>query len=219
MKTKAILYKNSWNFALGSAIIFWVRIVLKKFAQVLWYVVFTQVRRHVRKQITKKKIRQRKARTFCFRKTSFFHSRSETNYALFLGYFGLKFLPDIRHCVYWVLVEIWAPISSHKIWNNFFIHHCQGRKEDVKLFDFFPRLILIRLTRNLSCLVRNSVEILKWNFKKKLFRDNFQKFYWNQRLSCTETRQILPYFLQFYSWSRLCWNNLHKYFHMLFSPR
>jgi len=77
----------------------------------------------------KKKIRERKSRTFCFWKTSFVHSRSGTYYALLLGYFGLKFLPDVRHCVCWVLAEIWAPDSAHKIGNIFFIHHCQGWKE------------------------------------------------------------------------------------------
>ena len=77
----------------------------------------------------KKKIRGRKARTFYFRKTSFVHSRSGTSYALLLGYFGLKFLQVILHCVYWVLAEIWAPNSSHKIWNKVFIHHCHGRIE------------------------------------------------------------------------------------------
>ena len=43
--------------------------------------------------------------------------------------FGLKFLPNIRHCVYWVLAEVWAPDSSHRIGNNFFFRHCQGWKE------------------------------------------------------------------------------------------
>ena len=51
----------------------------------------------------RKKIRGRKARTFCFRKTGFLHSRSGIYCALLLGYFVLKFLPDIRHCFYWVL--------------------------------------------------------------------------------------------------------------------
>ena len=39
----------------------------------------------------KKETRGRKSRTFCFRKTSFLHSRSGTYYALLLGCFGLKF--------------------------------------------------------------------------------------------------------------------------------
>jgi len=49
---------------------------------------------------------QKEDMTFCFRKTGFVHSRSGTYYALLLGYFGLKFLLDICHCVYWVLAEI-----------------------------------------------------------------------------------------------------------------
>ena len=77
----------------------------------------------------KKKIPGRKVRTFCFRKTSFVHPRSGTCYALLLGYFSLKFLPHVLHCVYWVLTEIWAPDSYHKIGNKFFVHHCQDWKE------------------------------------------------------------------------------------------
>jgi len=48
-QTKAIIYQNLWNFALLSAILFWVRITLKKFKRVPSYVVCTQVRRHVHK--------------------------------------------------------------------------------------------------------------------------------------------------------------------------
>jgi len=101
----------------------------KKFTQVLSYVVCTQVRRHVHKKITKRRYGGEKQGRFCFRKTSFVHSRSWTSYALLLGYLGLKFLPDVRHCVYWVFAEIWALDSSHKIGNKFFVHHCQGWKE------------------------------------------------------------------------------------------
>jgi len=101
VQTKAIFYRNLRNFAILSAILFWVRIALKKFKQVLLYVVCTQVRWQVHKQTNhKKKIQRGKDRTFCFRKTSFVHSRSGTYYALLLGYFGMKFLPDILHCIY-----------------------------------------------------------------------------------------------------------------------
>jgi len=41
VQTKAILYQNLWNFAILSEILFWVRIVLKKFTQVISYVVYT----------------------------------------------------------------------------------------------------------------------------------------------------------------------------------
>jgi len=244
----------------------------------------------------KKKIRRRKARTFCFWKTGFVHSRSGTYNASLLGYFCLKFLLDILHCVYWVLVEVSAPDSFHKIGNKFFIRRCHGsvlrwkkftqalsyvvstqarrhvhkqitkkryreekrghfvfgkpvlftlglglttpyglgifvwnlyqtfvivsiefwlrfkpqirptrlaiiflfvtarveRKDRlcVKLFDFFRGWILIRLTWNLSRFVHNSVDIPGWNFRKKLFRENFLEILCKPRLSSTETCEI-----------------------------
>ena len=186
------------------------RIALKKFTQVLSYVVCTQVKRHVHKRTTKRRYGEKKSGRFVFGKpvlftlglglsTPFFlgerkvrlcvklfdffvceyssvwpefcrdssqiqwrklfwenfseifmqtkpiltklvkfhpaffnfysasvlvHSRSGTYYALLLGYFSLKFLPDVRHCVCWILVEICASDSSHQIGNKFFNHHC-----------------------------------------------------------------------------------------------
>jgi len=73
--------------------------------------------------------------TFCFRKTSFVQSQSGTYYALILGCFGLKFLSDLRHCVYWVFAEIWAPDSTHKTGNKLFIYHCQGWMESLFLCE------------------------------------------------------------------------------------
>jgi len=109
--------------------LFWIRIALKKFTQGLSYVVCTQVRRHVHKQITKRRYAEEKPGRSVFRKTSFVQSGSGTYYALLLGCFGLKFLPDVRNYVHWVWPEICAPNSSHKICNKFFIDHCQGWKE------------------------------------------------------------------------------------------
>ena len=144
MQTKIIFYQNLWNSAILSVILLWVRIPRKKFTQVLSYVVCTQVRRHVNKEITKRRY-VKKTRTFCFWKTIFIHSRSRTYYALFLGYFCLKFLPDVPHRVCWVLAKIWAPDSSHKIDNKFFIHDCQTERKVrlcAKLCYFFQRWIL-----------------------------------------------------------------------------
>ena len=153
-------------------------------------------------------MRGRKAKTFCFRKTSFVHPRSRTYYALLLGYFGLKFLPDVLHCVYWVFAEIWAPDSSHKFGNKFFILHCQDWKEGSFLCEtvwFFSLVNTHPLTQNLSRLVPNWVEILTWNFRKKLFRENFSEIFCKPRLSSTKTCEISPNFLQFYSGSVLHW--------------
>jgi len=67
----------------------------------------------------------------------------------------------------------------------------------VKLFDFFRGWILVRLTWNLSRFVPNSVEILKWDFRKNYFGRIFPTFSCKPRLSSTKTCEISPYFLQF----------------------
>jgi len=64
LKTKAILYRNSWNFALLFEILFWVRIALKRFAQVVSYIICPLVRRHVHKQITKRRYGEEKPGRF-----------------------------------------------------------------------------------------------------------------------------------------------------------
>jgi len=148
----------------------------------------------------KKEIGGKKIQDVLFSENQFCYSRSGTYYALLLGCFGLKFLRDVRHCVYWVLAEIWGPNSSHKIGNNFFFINVRAERKVrlcVKLFDFFRGQILIRLTWNLSCFVPNSVEILTWNFRKKLFRENFSEILWKPRLSSTKTCEISSYFPQF----------------------
>ena len=66
LQTNSILYQHLWNFALLYANLFWVRIALKKFTQVLSYVVCTQVKRHVHKQITKRRYGEEKPGHFVF---------------------------------------------------------------------------------------------------------------------------------------------------------
>ena len=72
VQTKTIIYQNLWNFALLSEILFWFRIALKKFRQVLSYVVCTQVRRHVHKQLTKRRYGGEKPGRFVFGKPVLF---------------------------------------------------------------------------------------------------------------------------------------------------
>ena len=60
-----------------------------------------------------------------------------------------------------------------------------------KLFDSFRGWILIRLTWNLSRFAPNSVEILGWNFRKKLFLEKFfRNFVQTKTISSTETCEI-----------------------------
>ena len=88
-----------------------------------------------------------------------------------------------------------------------------------KLFDFFRGWILIRLTWSLSRFVPNSVEILTWNKRKKLFREDFSELLCKPKLSSTKSCEFSPYFLQFHSGSILRWKNSHNYSHMLFAPK
>ena len=167
-------------------------------------------------------MRGRNARTFCFRKTSFVHPRSGTYYALLLRYFSLKFLPDVPHRAYWVLDEIWAPDSSHKIGNNFLYSSLPGHIGRFvcvwNCFDFFRGRILICLTWNLSRFVPKSMEILMWNFRKKYFGRIFQKFCANQGYPLPKLVKFRPIFWNFIMGSVLRWKNSNKYFHILFAP-
>ena len=110
-------------------------------------------------------------------------------------------------------IEFWLRfeplISPTRLEINFLL--ITGRVEGkvrlcVKLFDFFRGWIPILLTWNLSRLVLNSVEILMWNFMKKLFRENFSEILCRPRLSSTKTCEISPYFRQFLFWIRIALN-------------
>jgi len=148
-------------------------------------------------------IRGRKSRTFCFRKTSFVHSRSGTYYALLRGCFGLKFLPDVVTVStdFWLRFE--AQTRPTRLAINFLLTTARAERKVrlcAKLFDFFRGRIRIRFTSNLSRFVPNSVEILTWNFRKKLFLENFSKILCQPRFSSFETCEISPYFRQFLFW-------------------
>ena len=159
---------------------------------------------------------------FCFRKTSFVYSRSGTYYALLLGFCAWNFYQTFvtMSIEFWLGFEPQIPPTRLAI--NFSFITARAERKDclcVKLFDVFPRWILIRLTWNLSRFVPNPVEVPTWNFRKKLFRENFLEIFCKPKLSSTKTCEILPYVLQFFSGSVLRWKNSHKYFHMLFEPR
>ena len=91
----------------------------------------------------------------------------------------------------------------------------------VKLFDFFFRgSILIRLTWNLSLFVPNSVEILTWNFRKKLFRENFSQIFAQTKAIIYQKLWNFDLLSAIFILRSYCAEkNSHKYFHMLFAPR
>jgi len=195
VQTKAILFKNLLNSALIFAILLRVRIALKKFTQVLWYVVFTQIRRHIHKQITKWRYGEEKPWRFFFGNPVLF--------ILGLGFttpYSLGILVwNFYHTFVTVSIEFWMRLEPQIRPTKFTIKFLSttARVEKkfrmcVKLFDFFRGWILTRLTLNSSRFVPNSVEILTWNFRKKLSRENFWEILCKPRLSSTKTCETSP---------------------------
>jgi len=200
----------------------WVRIALKNFTQILSYAFFTQVKRHIHKKITKRRYGGEKPWHFVFGRPVLFTIglRLTTRYSLDV------LVWNFYQTIFTVSSEFWLrfepQICPTRLAINFlFITARTERKVRVcaKLFDFFRGRILICLSWNLLRFVPSSVEILTWNSRKKLFRENFSEILCKPRLSSTETSEISPYFLKYYSGSVLHWKNSHKYFDMLFAPR
>ena len=173
-----------WNFAILSAILFCVQNCVEKFTQVLSCVVCTLLRRHVHKQITKRKYREEKLRHFVFGKPVLFSLGLglTTPYSLGLLIWKLYQTFVIVRIEFWQIFDPQIRPTRYSI-NFLFITARVERKFClcVKLIDFFPRWILIRLTWNLSRFVPNSVQILTWNFRIKLFRDNFSEILWKTK--------------------------------------
>jgi len=194
----------------------------KKFTQVLSHVVCTQVRRHVHKQITERRYGEEKPGHFVFGKPVLFTLGVGLTapYSLGILVWNIYQTFVIVSIEFWLRFELQTRPTRFAI-NFLFITVRAERKvcSCVKLFDFFPGWILIRLTWNLSRFVPNSVEILIRNFRKKPFQENFSEILCKPRLSSSKTSEISPYFLQFFSGSVLRWKNSRKYFRMLFAPR
>jgi len=181
----------------------------KKFTQVLSYVVCTQVRRQVHRQIPKRRYGEEKWGRFVFRKPVWFTLGLGLTTPYSLGILVWNFYRTfaIVSTEFWLRFE--PQIRPTRFAINFLFITARAKTKVrlcVKLFDFFPRWILIHLTWNLSRFVQNTVEIFTWNFrKKKLFHENISEILWKTRLSSTETCEISTYFLHFYSGSVLRW--------------
>ena len=186
--------------------LFWVRIALKKFTQVLPYVVCTQVRRHVHKLITKRRYGEEKPGRFVFGKSVLFTLGLglTTPYSLGVLVWNFDQTFVIESVEFWLRFE--PQIRPTRLEINFFLITVKAERKVrlcVKLFDFFHGWITIRLTWNLLRFVPNLVEILTWYLRKKLFRVNISEILCKPRISSTKTCEILLYSLQFLFWVRI----------------
>jgi len=185
-------------------------------------VVCTQVRRHVHKRITTRRYGEENPGRFVFGKPVLFTLGPGLTTPYSLGVLVWNFYQTLVT----VSIEFWlrfeAEIRPKGLAINFLLITARAESKVLlcaKRFDFFRGRILIRLTWNLFCFVPNSVEILTWNFRKKLFRENFSEILWNQGYPLPKLVKFRPTFINFYSGSVLRWKGSHKYFHMLFVPR
>jgi len=146
---------------------------VEKFTKVLSYVVCTQVRRHVHKQITKRRYGVEKPGRFLFGKLVLFAIGLELTTPYSLGILVWNFYQTFIT----MSIEFWLRFEPHicptRLGINFLLITARAKRKVrlcVKLFDFFCGWILIRLTWNFSRFVTNSVDILTWNLRKKLFQ-------------------------------------------------
>ena len=158
-----------YNFILGLYCV-------EKFTQVFSYVSCTQLRRHVHKQITKRGYGEENPGHFVFRKLVLFTLGSGLTTPYSLGILVWHFYQTfvIVPIEFWLRFEPQIHPTRFAI-NFLFIIARAERKVRlcVKLFGFFPRRIFIRLSWNLLQFVPNSGKILTWNFREKLFQENF----------------------------------------------
>ena len=131
--------------------LFWVRIVLKRFTQVLPYVVCTQVRRHVHKRITKRRYGVENPGRFVFEKPILFTLGLGLTTPYSLGVLVWNFYQTFVT----VSIEFWlrfeAQIRPTRLAISFLLITARARRKVhlcAKLFDFFRGGILIRLTWN-----------------------------------------------------------------------
>ena len=195
----------------------------KKFTQALSYVVCTQARRHVHKLITKRRYVEEKPGRFVFGKPVLFTLGLGLTTPYSLGSLVWNFYQTFVT----VSIEFWMRFQ-HKVHptrlaiNLLFVTARVERKVRlcVKLFDFFRGWILIRLTWNLSRFVPNSVEILGWNFRKKLFRENFSEILCKARLyPLLKLVKCRSNFCNFIMGPYYTEKNSHKHFLMFFAPK
>jgi len=222
VQTKAILYHNLWNFAILSQILFRVRIAPKKFTQVPSYVVCTQVRRHIHKQITEKRYRVEKQRRFVLGKPVFSLS-----------------LWDLLRLTPWVF---WSEIFTRRSslcqpsfgwdlsprfvpqdWKSIFYSSLLGPKgRFVCVWDCLT--FFVGEYSSVWPEICRVLSQIKWRFLRGISGKNyfgriFQKFCVNQDYPLPKLVKFRPTFWNFIPCPYCAEKNSQKYLHILFAPR
>ena len=196
--------------------------ILKKFTQLLSYVVCTQLRRHVHKHITKMRYREEKPRHLVFIKQILFTLGLGLTTPYSLGLLVWNFYRTFAV----VCIEFWLrfepQIRSTRLAINFLFITARAKRKVrlcVKSFDFL--IGEYSLVWPEICCVLSQIQLI---FLRGILVENnfgriFQKFCEKPRLSSTKTGEISPYFLKFIM-RPYCVEKFqkksHRNFHMFF---
>jgi len=182
--------------------LFCVRIALKKFTQVLSYVVCKQVRRHVHKRIPKRRYGEENPGRFVFGKSVFFTLGLGLTTPYSLGVLVLKFYQTFVS----VSIEFWIrfepQIRSTRMTIIFLLITARVERKVClcQTFWFFSWVHDSSVWPEICHLLSQ----IQWRFLrgisgKNYFGRNFHIFSRKPSLSSTKTCVISPYFLQFLS--------------------
>jgi len=139
----------------------------------------------VHKQITKWRYRKENSGCLVFRKLVLFTLGLGliTWYSMSLLVWKFYQTFAIVCLEFWWWFEPEIPTTRFSINFLFIIARVESKvRLCMKLFDFFPKWILVRLTWNLLRFVPKSVDIFMWNFNNKLFQENFSEILRKPRL-------------------------------------
>jgi len=178
---------NFCNFILRS-VLRW-----KKFTQALSYVFCAKVRRHVHKRITKRRYGEEKPGGFVFGKPVLFTLGLGLTTPYSLGILVWNFYQTFVN----VSIEFWlrfeSQIRTTRLAINFVFVTARAERRFVCVWNcliFFVGEYLSVWPEACYVFFPNSVEILGWNFRKKLIRENFSEILCKPTLSSTETCEI-----------------------------
>jgi len=196
---------------------------LKKFTQVLSYVVFSQVRRHVHKQITKRRYAEEKPRRSVFGKPVLFSLGLELTMPYSLVFWSKIFTRCSKLCLL-SLAVIWAPNSSHKIGNKSFIDHFQGWREGLFVCEtiwFFSWVHTHPFDLKFVVFCPNFSGNSYVEFQEKTIPGEFFRNFVQTKVIYPLPKLVKfhPTLCNFYTRYVSHWKNSHKYFHMLFEPK
>jgi len=202
--------------------LFWVCIALKRFTQVLPYVVCTQVRRHVHKRITKGRYGEENPGRFVFGKPLFFTLGLELTTPYCFGVLVWNFNQTFVTVSIEFYLRFEAQIRPTRLTINFYWSLPELKERFICVWNCL--ILFVRKYSSVWAEICRVLSQIQWIFLRGISGKNyFGRTFWkccaNQGYLQPKLVKFRPTFCNFYSGSVLHWKSSHKYFHMLFAPR